>query len=520
MRFNKFLWGNYSQTERGKAALQRYANPTKEIFDNDPDLIEVFKVFVKEEFLDQYNEPVINVDIVDLVKSAAEKLPICSREQAEEAYIELYKNYIPYQATDKSGKVDDVFFFGEAEEDWYDYVAAISLGLHQAHPGYFLPYDFRSCFHQLTEIHEEFGIPLAPVPSKGDKTGRAFYYLDINTVWQEFRQLHGLNAVEMCAFLYDFAKEFVTPTDANDLPLPTKAWIITGGAGNNDIETVELDTHETVRYWNANSGVRRGDILVMYLVRPKSCIHSIWRAASDGFVDPFFHYHSIAWIAAPIKTAAVPLTTLKTDPLLSKKGAIRANFQGPSSKAPLSFEEYQAIVDLMVAQGQDRSVLPVMQTPPAQLEVDLGNERDVEIQLIEPLLSQLGYRDKDWVRQMPVRMGRGERNYPDYAIGAVMGRGNESARMIIESKYQLSSRREFEEAFLQAKSYAVRLQCDVMALAAREGIWIFEKHRDAFQIEHHTYRSWGELNHPDIFHQVLAVVGRQSILVKPPSKAS
>lgn len=517
MRFNKFLWENYCQTERGKAALQRYASLTKELLDKDLQQIEIF---INEEFLDQYPEPVITGDVVDMVRVAAEKIAVGNMDQAEEAYLSLYESHIPLRASDKSGKIDDVFFFGATEEEWYDYVAAISLGLHQAHPDYFLPYNFRNRFHQLTEIHEEFGIPLAPVPTKGDKTGRAFYYLDINAAWQEFRQLHGLSTTEMCVFLYDFAREFITPTNAEDLPLPTKAWMITGGSGNNDIETVGLDTHETVRYWNTNAGVRRGDILVMYLVKPKSCIHSIWRAASDGFIDPFFHYHSIAWIAAPIKTAEVPLAALKADPLLSKKGAIRANFQGPSSKAPLSFEEYQAILDLMVAHGQDRSELPLIQTPPAQLEIDLENERDVEIQLIEPLLAQLGYRDKDWVRQMPVRMGRGERNYPDYAVGAIMGRGNESARMIIESKYQLSSRREFEEAFLQAKSYAVRLQCDVMTLAAREGIWIFGQHREAFQIDHHTYRSWGELNHPDVFHQVLAAMGRQSILGKPPSKTS
>ncbi len=516
MRFNKFLWGNYCQTERGKDALQHYANPTKAMLDND---LRQIKLLFNDEFREQYAEPTITGDIVDMVRTEAEKVTISSPDQAEEAYIEFYKNGIPLRAPDKSSKINEVFIFGAAEEEWYDYVAAISLGLHQAHPEYFLPYDFRNHFHKLTEIHEEFGIPLAPAPSKGDKTGRAFYYLDINAAWQEFRQLHGLSAFEMCAFLYDFAKEFVTPTDANDLPLPTKAWMVTGGSGNGDIATVEQATRESVFHWGANSGVRRGDILMMYLVKPKSCIHSIWRATSDGFIDPFFHYHSIAWIAAPIKTMEVSLATLKAHPLLSKKGAIRANFQGPSSKAPLSFEEYQAILDLMVAHGQDRATLPVIQAPPVQLEIDLENERDVEIQLVEPLLAQLGYRDKDWIRQMPVRMGRGERNYPDYAIGAVMGRGNESARMIIESKYQLSSKRDFEEAFLQAKSYAMRLQCEVMALAAREGIWIFEKHKDAFQFDHHAYRGWGELNHPDAFHEVLATIGRQAILGKPSTKA-
>ncbi len=509
MRFNKFLWDNYCQTERGRAALQRHANPSNETFDNDLQKIEIL---IKDECLDQYAEPVIYGDVAEMVRSAAEKLQVSSSDQAEEAYIELYKNCVPLRAQNKSGEIDDIFLFGDEDDDWYDFVAAISLGLHQAHPEYFLPYGFCNRFHQLTEVHQEFGIPLAPVPTKGDKAGRAFYYLDINAAWQEFRRLHGLSAAEMGAFLYDFAKEFVTPTDASDLPLPTKAWMVTGGSW--DIATVEQATGETTQHWGANAGVRRGDILVMYLVKPKSCIHSIWRAASDGFVDPFFHYHSIAWIAAPIKTAAVPLAALKSHPLLSQKGAVRANFQGPSSKAPLSFEEYQAILDMMVANGQDRTTLPVIQAPPVQLDIDLENERDVETHLIEPLLTQLGYRDKDRIRQMPIRMGRGERNYPDYAIGAIIGRGNESARMIIESKYQLSSRRDFEEGFLQAKSYAVRLQCHVMVLAAREGVWIFDKHGDNFQIDHHDYCSWGELNHPDALHKVIAMIGRQVVLGK------
>lgn len=512
MRFNKFLWNSYCQTDRGRSALQRYADISKELVEND---LWMIQVVIRDEFRDLYDEPAIDCDIVDIVRAAADNITIKSPDEADKSYIEFYKNYIPVRLPDKSGKIEDVFYFGEAEEDWYDYVAAISLGLHRAHPEYFLPYDFRTRFHQLQEIHQEFGIPLTVVPTKGDKQGRALYYLDINASWQEFRRLHGLSAAEMCAFLYDFAKEFITPTDASDLPIPTKAWMVTGGSW--DIETVEQATSENIHHWGANSGVRRGDILVMYLVKPKSCIHSIWRACSDGFIDPFFHYHSMAWIAAPVKTAEIPLAILKAHPLLSKKGAIRANFQGPSSKAPLSFEEYQAIVALMVEQGQDCSSLPVIQTPPAQVEVDLENERDVEIQLIEPLLARLGYQDKDWIRQMPIRMGRGERNYPDYAIGATLGRGKESAHMIIESKYQLSSRRDFEEAFLQAKSYAVRLQCEAMTLAAREGIWIFQKSGNTFEIEHHAHRSWGELNHPDAFHEALSKIGRKAILEKPKS---
>jgi hypothetical protein len=49
----------------------------------------------------------------------------------------------------------------------------------------------------------------------------------------------------------------------------------------------------------------------------------------------------------------------------------------------------------------------------------------------------------------------GERNYPDYAVGAVATRGEENTRVVLECKYQLTSKRQFVDAFLQTKSYAL-----------------------------------------------------------------
>jgi hypothetical protein len=136
----------------------------------------------------------------------------------------------------------------------------------------------------------------------------------------------------------------------------------------------------------------------------------------------------------------------------------------------------------------------------------------VEIHLIEPLLERLGFKPKDWVRQMPVKMGRGERNYPDYAFGAKPKRGEESAKMVLESKFQLTAHSEFTEAFYQAKSYALRLQSKMMVMAAREGVWIFPPEMGNFDNRKFIHKGWGELNHPDRFHEVLSLIGRNVIL--------
>jgi len=143
--------------------------------------------------------------------------------------------------------------------------------------------------------------------------------------------------------------------------------------------------------------------------------------------------------------------------------------------------------------------------------VELLNERDVEILLIEPFLKRLGFKESDWVRQMPVKMGRGERNYPDYAVGARTKRGEESAKMLLESKYQLTAQSEFKEAFFQTNSYALRLQSKIMAMASKEGVWVFPPDNGNFDIKKFVHKNWGELNHPDHLHQIRQWIGRDKV---------
>jgi len=510
MKFSKFIWDLYRDSERGKRALAKFSSITSDFV--EPDLRN-FELTLDDDVRDQLPEGSITVDIADLVRAAVTGAEIDSAEAATEYFQGLYEAGIACELPDKTGQREMVYRFGEDEEDWYDYIAALSLGLHLAHPSFFLPYGFRRRYHELEEIHRQFGIPLPAIPGKHQKEQRGRFYLEVNSAWQEFRGIHGLGPSEMCALLYDFAAEFVTPTTAVDLPAPLKAWMVTGGSW--DIEFADTADDNAVSPWGANAAVRRGDIIVMYLVRPRSCIHSIWRACSDGFIDPVSHYHSTAWIGAPIRTVPITLTELREHPILSQKPAVRGNFQGSNGKAPLSVEEYEALLLAMEAKGQDLTGLPRMPTSPGLPEIDLLSERDVEVKLVEPLLLRLGYGARDWVRQMPVKMGRGERNYPDYAIGAVTARGEESARMVIETKFQLTSQRDFTDAFFQAKSYALRLRSRIMAMAAHEGLWVFPPKNGNFDIKAFVYRSWAELVHPDAFHATASLIGREEIIGRP-----
>jgi hypothetical protein len=507
MKFNKFIWNLYISSEQGEKALKRYSHLTADYIEKD---LCVIDVEFYEEVADQYPVRKFPIEIPQLVQNEIAGVEFKDLDAANLYYEEsLVKNGIPFKMADNKGKEDVVYIFGEENEYWYDCIAAISLGLYWAHPNLFIPYDFRTKFNQLEEIHTEFNIPFPPIPGKFKKEDRALYYLSINQTWQEFRNLYGLSPEEFCAFLYDFAPQFTTPLNGLDLPSPSKVWMVTGGSW--DFEYLENATDASVSRWGGNPSIRRGDILMMYCVSPQCYIHSIWRACSDGFIDPFFHYHGTVWICGRMKTKPVSFSELKQHPLLSQKPAIRGNFQGPSGKASFSVEEYEAVLEIMKNKGQDISILPRIPISDYVPPVDLLNERDVEVYLIEPFLKRLGYQEKDWVRQMPVKMGRGERNYPDYAIGANAKRGEESAKMILESKFQLSARKEFIDAFYQAKSYALRLQSKIMALAAKEGVWIFQSDKGNFQIQQAFYKSWGELNHPDAFHVALSAIGKDVV---------
>jgi hypothetical protein len=505
MRFNKFVWELFTQSDRGKKAIERFSNLTDDFLEPWCRSIDL------GDLKNELGLEIGSVNVPKLVHDAVSPRQFADMEVATEYYRHvLVPEGIPCDITDKNGEDGVLSFFERGSEEWYDYVTSISLGLYWAYPSFFLPYDFRCKFNQLEEIHAEFNIPLPPIPGKFKKEDRGLYYLSINQVWQEFRQLHGLSPAEMCAFLYDFAPQSTIPLNADDLPSPSKIWLITGGSW--DIETVDKATPDMISRWGGNAAIRRGDILLLYLASPRKAISSVWRACTDGFIDPFFHYHGTVWICDPIKTSSVTFADLKNHPLLSEKPAIKANFFGPSSKASFTVEEYDAVLKIMESKGQDLTMLPRIPLNEQLPQVELQNERDVEVQLIEPFLKRLGYKETDWIRQMPVKMGRGERNYPDYVFGAKTKRGEESAKMILESKYQLSAQREFVDAFYQVKSYALRLQSKVMAMAAKEGVWVFPLENGTFNIKKAIHKTWADLAHPDKFHEVLTRIGRDDVL--------
>lgn len=295
-----------------------------------------------------------------------------------------------------------------------------------------------------------------------------------------------------------------------ELPPPSRVWFTMGGINDNgDFEFLDQADQNSTARWQGNVETRRGDVILMWCVSPRSYLHSIWRALDDGFADPFFYFYSSMRIGRRTKLPPVCFKEFMEDPELAANKSVRAHFQGAGGK-PFPLEDYLVLLEILKRKGCETSNLPI---PPPHAFVfgdRLENERDVEIQLVEPLLTQLGYSASEWIRQMPLRMGRGERNYPDYAVEPNLTRGEESASFLIETKYEIATKQQLEDAFIQGKSYALRLQALAFMLAAKEGIWLYRQ-TDGFSSERYLHWTWQEIEHPDRFHELAAELGKSRL---------
>lgn len=511
MNFNRYVWELYKQSKQGKKNIKTYSTLTAELIEKKFGLGDV-EFEVDKENRDVFKTDKVLFNIAKVVKEYVSKFKINNIDDATNLFEKLVQEGIPFQSLDKNNQLTTVDYFGKRgyENDWYEFITQITLGLYLAHPEFFIPYAFFFAFDHVEQICNIFNIPLPSPPGKKNHLERAMYYGQLNQSFYEFRKLHDLLPAEMCAFLYDFILNFIKE-DTKELPKPSKVWLIKGGAKNGDFEFLDDITEDFTSHWGGNIDIRRGDILLMYCLSPRSYIHSIWRAISDGFIDPFFYYRTTVWIGSPIKTVPVTFQDMTNDPLLSKKGLIKAHLQGASGNA-FSVEEYNAILNIMKRKGHDISILPKLESATYSESIELRNEKDIEKLLVEPLLKELGYSPNDWIRQMPIKMGRGERNYPDYAFGANPKRGEERTEMILEVKYQISAKKELTDAYYQAKSYALRLQAKIFALASKEGIWIYPYKKDNFYFDHFTHKDWRELTHPDVLHEIMIKIGRKKVL--------
>lgn len=429
-----------------------------------------------------------DLDYVNAIRAAAAATAVGTPEEVRA----LLTSLVESGTVHLSDAEDDVLDLSDA----FVNLPLLSLGLHLAHPDVFLPYGFTGHYHFVPRIAEAFGIALPPVPAKKERLERWLYFAAFCAAFQEFRRANELSLPELLAFMYDFSVNYVAMEQEEELPEPRNTWLLIGGVTNGDLADLDASDAETRTQWQGNLDMRRGDVCLMYVRSPVSSLHSLWRVVEDAYEDPFFHYKHAVQIGQPMPLPRLHFRALAADPLLRENRYVKANLQGASGKA-LTHAEYERILQMAAALGEVPPTVPHFPVSEVVKLADLSNERDVEVKLVEPLLRRLGLDERNWTRQLPVRMGRGERVYPDYAIGVTGVAPELRVRALVEVKYRAPGERAWREAFLQAKSYGLRLNATVIMTAAAEGVQVYVRQHDDFIFDSGQFHSWDQLQEGD-----------------------
>lgn len=382
------------------------------------------------------------------------------------------------------------------------------------HP-FFIPLLYPRRFDIFSRNCEVLGIDLPEIPKTKDYAQYLLYYLDICEAVEAFRSENGLTPAELCAAIYFYAPmELDRDGDKEmELPRPTNIWLT--GASKQDIKMLEERDLEYTGTWACNEKTRPGDIVVLYATAPYSCIHSIWRAKTGGRFCPFDHFHCRTTVTDGVKIPAISLKELKEDPVFGAQKMMNNNLQGINGRE-LPPKAYEALLRMIEKKGGDISNIPILFENKDWNPGEIRDEHDVEEKILIPFLLQIGYREKDWTRQLKQQAGRGEKAIPDFVFYASGEKHAENAPLVIEAKAGnlLASDIERDKAYRQARSYAKMLESRTLAICDANRIIVYQRQNNGKfdyslpAFESHWSVIWGD---SEVYSRINKLIGAEEM---------
>ena len=320
------------------------------------------------------------------------------------------------------------------------------------------------------------GIELPDIPKTKDYREFCFYYFDICSALTDFAKEYNLSQAELCACIYDFASMLSDEKKSEELPEPTNVWF-TGAKGNNQFiyldNLLKKKNADANQCWACNERTKRGDIIVMYCTSPRSYIHSIWRANSNGIFNPFTYYQKMTTVCNGIEVPKVTFKDLKDDSYWGQVPIVRGNLQGLNG-VEITAEQYEKLLEIFKRKGMSLRKIPKLFSSKSVNFGTIKVEKDVEEKILIPLLEKIGYAEGDWTRQLSLKAGRKEKAIPDFVFYPKGESHFESSPFVIEAKYDFSSMIEFQKAFSQCFSYAKMLQAKIMGICDKERLVVYK----------------------------------------------
>ena len=466
MKFNKYFWGLYRDSIEGKSLIGAM----------NPDSDDVTKGIKTLFDYANRNGCNLNIDsIINCISLFADNLDdilidyfnndFPSRKSFEK-FIEEFEIALIEKPDGKHNARDIII----KQSDYRAKAACIhilSTYLYYVHK-FFKPVILQSRFDIFQRNCNIIGVNIPSIPSARDYKSFLMYYYDICLALNEFQKENKLTDEELCACLYGFADKYVEENIQSSLPKPTNVWI-TGAKGRKDFDS--LDSLENNKVWACNERTKRGDIIVIYCNSPRSYVHSIWRANSNGIFNPFDYFHNRIKICDGLKIPPISFNDLKNDEYFSQISFVRRNLQGING-VELSAKDYSELIR-MISEKKNISNIPKLYEGEDYNFGEIELEKDVEEKILIPMLERIGYKKNDWVRQLSQKAGRKEKAIPDFVFFPKGDKHFNNAPMIIEAKLDMSTAREQQKAFKQAYSYARTLRASIMGVCDKERLILY-----------------------------------------------
>lgn len=513
---NKQIWEMYKNSSRGQEAIKLFT------FDSENDDLETKAKEIFQKYNDFFGGNTVDDYFVDycfliLDSIFADKLFVNENENSTDYFTRLVDNLeLCIVEEDSNGEVvraknERPIIIKEDYKTYCAILSEISLILYLYGELEFFPILFQEQFDVFMKILDVLEIPMPELPAKSDKRGRLLLYNDLNNNIIKFGNENKLTKEETCACIYDFAFLLLEEIKEQvEMPEPTNIWL-TGGSKEDYKTFLENPVEGLKSVWTCNENTKRGDIIIMYVLSPYSCIQSIWRADIDGVYTPFNYYNSRIRATNGIVIPHITLNELKADSYFSQLPITRKNFQGVNG-VQFSAVDYAELQRMLKDKGFDISVLPQLYKPSFEFNEILNNEKDVEEKLLIPLLEKLGYSEADWTRQLSQKAGRKEKAIPDFVFFPKGELHFQNAPMIIEAKYDMSSNIERTKSFNQALSYARLMNSSVFGICDKERLIIYKEkkgHYDRFNpvFEKH----WQSINDAETFRLLKLLICKEII---------
>lgn len=513
---NKSIWNLYKNSERGKQAIELFS------FDSEKDnfeqkaiaLFNKYKGYlggyeVEDNFIEKCYLILDNITLGNLYTDENDD----SKSYLSKLIDNLEIYFVEESASGELVRIENERPLVEKKDykSLCSILAEISVILYFDRDIPFIPILFREQFDILMKTFDVLDIPIPELPSRADKRGRLLFYGDLSDNILNFGKENNLKIEETCACIYDFANMLLDETEIDvETPEPTNIWIT--GASKEDYKAfLENPVKGTNSVWTCNENTKRGDIILMYVLSPYSCIQSIWRADIDGVFTPFNYFNSRAKVKDGITIPHITLSELKADSYFSLQSFIRKNFQGVNG-IKFSAKDYHELQRMLNNKGFDISILPQLYNPNLIFTEDLKNEKAVEEKLLIPLLEKLNYSNKDWSRQLSQKAGRKEKAIPDFVFFPKGENHFQNAPMVIEAKFDMSSNIERTQSYNQALSYARLMKSHVFGICDKDRLIIYKEKNGYFDRFKPAFeKHWPSINNAEIFAELKQLIGKEVI---------